>query len=41
MNALAEEISKSSGSINSIVQKISAEQEGELRRREDELNARE
>jgi len=41
MNSLAEEISKSSGSINSLVHKMSAEQEGELRRREDEINARE
>ena len=34
MNKLAEEIQKSSGDINSMVQKLSAEQEGELRLRE-------
>ena len=34
MNQLAEEISKSTGDINTMVQKQSAEQEGELRLRE-------
>jgi len=34
MNKLAEEVSKSSGDINSMVQKLSAEQEGQLRARE-------
>jgi len=34
MNKLAEEVSKSSGDINSMVQKLSAEQEGQLRQRE-------
>ncbi len=41
MNALAEDISKSSGDINSLVQRLSAQQEGELQRREHDLNIRE
>ena len=41
MNALAEDISKSSGDINSLVQRLSAQQEGELQRREHDLNLRE
>ena len=41
MNKLAEEIQKSSGDINSMVQKLSAEQEGELRLREQQITIRE
>ena len=41
MNKLAEEIQKSSGDINSMVQRLSAEQEGELRLREQQIIIRE
>ena len=37
MNSFAQDIQKSSGSINQLVNKMSAEQEGDLKRREDEL----
>ena len=41
MNSLAEEISKSSGNINSLVHKLSHQQESELQKREDQLLQRE
>lgn len=41
MNSLAEEISKSSGSINTLVQRLSATHEGDLKKREEDLQARE
>ena len=41
MNKLAEEVSKSSGDINSMIQKLSAEQEGQLRQRESIILAKE
>lgn len=41
MTSLAEEISKSSGSINSLVHRLSSQQEGELARREADVRARE
>ena len=37
MNKLAEQVSKSSGDINSMVHKLSAEQEGQLRQRESNI----
>jgi hypothetical protein len=41
MNSLAEEISKSSGNINTLVQRLSATNEGEIKKREEDLAARE
>ena len=41
MNLFAEEISKSSGNINSLVQKIQVEQEGYIKVREDEVRQKE
>ena len=41
MNKLAEEIQKSSGDINSMVQRLSAEHEGKLQQRENALLVRE
>lgn len=40
MNSLAEEISASSGNINSLVHKLSSQQEGELAKREQDLSQR-
>lgn len=37
MNKLAEQVGKSSGDINSMIHKISAEQEGQLRQRESNI----
>jgi len=41
MNKLAEQVSKSSGDINSMVHKLSAEQEGQLRQREQTIQQKE
>lgn len=41
MNKLAEEVNKSSGDINSMVHKLSAEQEGQLRQREANIQQKE
>lgn len=41
MNSLAEDIQTSSGNINSLVHKLSAQQEGELLKREQALQQRE
>jgi hypothetical protein len=41
LNTFAQEISKSSGNISSLVQKLSSERESDLKRREDDILRRE
>lgn len=41
MNSLADEISKSSGNINTLVHRLTAQHEGELKKREEDINMRE